>query len=52
MLKKYFYYNKVDLRKEPISKIVAPSRLKAAKYFAAVKRMSLKKFLQIWSVSR
>ena len=52
MPRKYYFYSKLDSTQEPISKTVASSRLKAAKYFAARKRLPLKKFLSIYSISK
>jgi hypothetical protein len=52
MPKIYYFYHKNDTDKESIGKIVATNRLSAAKYFAAIKRMSLKQFLSLFSISR
>ena len=52
MPKKYYFYSKNDWQQEPISKTIATDRLAAAKYFAKVKRLSLKDFLSLFSVSR
>jgi len=49
----YYFYSKNDKSKERIkstSKI--NSRLEAAKYFAALKNMSLKTFLSVFSVAK
>jgi hypothetical protein len=49
----YYFYCKNDKDKEPIkssNKIV--SRLEAAKYFAEIKKMSLKTFLSLFSVTK
>jgi hypothetical protein len=51
-MKKYRYYYRSDASSESISITLAPSRLKAAKWFAAAKRLPLKEFLKIYSVSR
>jgi hypothetical protein len=49
----YFFYSKIDKNKEAIgSTNNAYSRLIAAKYFAQIKRMSLKDFLKVFSVSK
>jgi hypothetical protein len=50
-MKQYFFFSKLDLIKEPISKTTAWNRYKAALYFAKVKQMSLKTFLQCYGVS-
>ena len=52
MPKKYFYYSRVDSSQEPISTTLASSRLSAAKYFSQRKKLSLKTFLSIYSVSK
>ena len=52
MIKHYYFYSKKDGNKEPIAKTPATDRLAAAKYFAAQKELSIKQFLQIYSVSR
>jgi hypothetical protein len=52
MPKKYYFYAKNDWQQEPISRTVAPGRLSAAKYFAGRKNLTLKDFLNIYSVSR
>ena len=51
-MKTYFFYSKVDSSKEPIYYCKASSRLRAAEKFAEGKRMTLKIFLSIYSVSR
>jgi len=52
MPKKYYFYAKNNWEQEPIGKVLASSRLKAANYFAARKNLTLKSFLSIYSVSR
>ena len=52
MPKKYFYYSRVDSKQEPISSILAFSRLQAAKQFASRKQLNLKSFLSVFSVSK
>jgi hypothetical protein len=52
MAKKYYFYAKNDWQQEPISSTYTDSRLTAAKVFAAIKKLSLKKFLSIYSVSK
>ena len=52
MPKKYYFYVKNDWQQEPISRIIASSRLAAAKYFAERKNLTLKDFLNIYSISR
>lgn len=51
-MKRYFFYSKNDSAQEPIYYCKAYSRLEAAKKFAEGKRMDLKVFLTIYSVSR
>ena len=51
-MRKYTYYYRTDKNKEAISVIVAASRLGAAKWFAAIKRLPLKEFLKLYSVSK
>jgi len=48
----YFFYSKIDKSKEPIYYCKAMSRYNAALKFAQGKRMELKTFLTIYSVSR
>ena len=46
------FYNRFDKTKEPISKTNKyTSRLEAAKFFAEIKKMSLKDFLKVFTVS-
>ena len=52
MKNQYYFYSKKDKTQEPISKTITSNRLSAAKYFSAQKELSLKQFLQIYSVSR
>tara|TARA_S200002703_G_C3787844_1_gene243010 strand:- start:1564 stop:1722 length:159 start_codon:yes stop_codon:yes gene_type:complete len=52
MAKQYYFYTRMDWQQEPISKIMADDRLSAAKYFSAQKGLTLKQFLQIYSISR
>lgn len=52
MVKKYYFYAKNDWHQEPISTTVISGRLNAAKYFAANKELTLKQFLELYSVSR
>lgn len=47
-----YFYSKIDKNKEPINWVFNCSRLEAAKYFAAVKRLPLKEFLKIYSISK
>ena len=51
-MKKYFFYSKVDSDQEPISSIDSNSRLSAAKFFSNVKKLSLKSFLSIFTISK
>ncbi len=48
----YYFYSRADPKQEPVSKIVAISRMSAAKYFASRKRLSLRQFLTIYGVSK
>ena len=48
----YFFYSKNDLKKEPIFWVKGYSRLVAAKHFAQMKRLTLKQFLHIYSISK
>jgi len=48
----YYFYSKSDKTKEPINKIFALSRIKAAQHFAARKALDLKAFLAIYGISR
>jgi hypothetical protein len=50
--KKIFFYNKLDSKKEPIFSQYFNSRLKAAEYFSKIKKLKLKDFLKIYSISR
>jgi len=50
--KKYYFYSKIDKNQEPISSCRAWNRLDAAEHFASIKRLTLKEFLSIFSVSR
>lgn len=52
MIKNYYFYAKNDWQQEPIQKTRATSRLAAANYFAATKQLTLKQFLEIYSISR
>lgn len=51
-MKRYFFYSKSDSTKEPIFSTVTTSRLKAATLFSTGKRLSLREFLKVFSVSR
>lgn len=51
-MNKFYFYSKLDRTQEPIGKCIALSRYKAAKYFALRKQLTLKSFLQVYSVSR
>lgn len=52
MIKNYYFYSKIDSAREPIGRTRVNGRLKAAQVFSAMKQMSLKQFLEIYSVSR
>lgn len=51
-MNRYYFYSRKDKLQEPIAKCFALSRYKAAVYFALGKQLSLKSFLQVYSVSR
>lgn len=51
-MKTYFFYNKNDDKKEPINSGFFIGRKSAAKWFASVKRLNLKDFLEIYSISQ
>jgi hypothetical protein len=51
-MKVYHFYNRADSSKEPIFYCKAKSRLYAAEHFAEGKRMPLKQFLSLFSVSK
>ena len=51
-MKKFNFYSKQDNKKEPISSVEASDRLKAAKYFSAIKKLDLKTFLSMFSISK
>jgi hypothetical protein len=51
-MKSYFFYYKYSIPREPIQSVKASSRLKAALYFSAGKRLPLREFLKVFSVSR
>ena len=51
-MQKYYFYSKNDASKEPIFTITAKNRMMAARRFAMGKQMSLKQFLNLYSVSR
>jgi hypothetical protein len=49
----YFFYSKNDKKREPIKTLNnIGSRLAAAKYFSELKKLSLKEFLKVFSISR
>ena len=51
-MKRYFFYSKSDTTREPIYSIITTSRLKAATLFSTGKRLSLREFLKVFSVSK
>ena len=51
-MKQYYFYSRKDKSQEPISRLIAMSRLAAAERFAIAKGMDLKTFLSIFAVSR
>ena len=48
----FHFYSRMDASQEPINKINAPSRYHAALFFAKMKRLDLKTFLELYAVSR
>ena len=49
----YYFYYRNDSSREAIKRVYfATSRLNAAKYFAEVKKMTLKQFLSVFGVSK
>jgi len=48
----YHFYSRADSTKEPISRIVASSRYRAAIIFSLRKGLNLKEFLRLYAVSR
>jgi hypothetical protein len=51
-MKRFSFFSKKDKSQEAISTTKASGRLAAAKYFAAQKKLSLKQFLRIFSISK
>lgn len=51
-MKRYYFYSRYDKNQEPINKCYALSRYNAALYFADQKRLTLKAFLSVYTVSR
>ena len=51
-MRQYYFYSKFDSSKEPIYTIRAVNRILAARKFAMGKRLTLKEFLKLYSVSR
>jgi len=51
-MKRFSFFVKKDKSKEAISSTEASGRLAAAKYFAKQKKLSLKQFLRIFSISK
>lgn len=50
-MKRYFFYSRHDVNREPISHTTSKSRLEAAKKFASIKQLPLKSFLSIFAIS-
>ena len=50
MPKKFLFYGKDDSRKEKISSVYASDIVEATSLFAAVKRLSVEQFLNIYKV--
>lgn len=51
-MKKYYFHSRFDSNKENIGYCIALSRYQAATFFASRKRLALKSFLALYSVSR
>jgi len=49
---RYYFYSRLDDKKEAIGKCIAFSRYQAAVYFSKRKRLDLKLFLMTYGVSR
>lgn len=47
-----FYYIRKDESKEPLGKLMTPSRLKAAQEFSNRKQLPLKEFLKLFAVEK
>ena len=50
--KKYSFYSIFDKTKEIINTTTSISRLEAARYFASMKQLSLKQFLNLFKVTK
>ena len=51
-MKKVSFYVRRDSTQEPLGTVTVKSRLEAAKLFAKRKKLPLKEFLRIFSISR
>jgi hypothetical protein len=51
-MRMYSFYSKRDDKKEKLGTIPHVSRLQAAKFFAERKQLSLKSFLNIYTISK
>ena len=51
-MKRFSFYSKNDKAQEAVGTTLASGRLAAAKFFAAQKKLPLKQFLRIFSISR
>ena len=51
-MKKVTYFIKRDKTQESLGSVRTSSRLEAAKYFAKQKKLALKQFLRIFSISK
>lgn len=51
-MKRFSFYVRKDSKQEPISTTEASDRLSAARFFAGQKKLTLKEFLRIFSISR
>jgi len=50
MYKKYFYYHKFDIKKEPLDKVLSMEYQGALEYFALRKRLSEDDFAKIYNI--
>mgnify|MGYP003637264728 CR=1 FL=1 len=48
----YSFYSRRDKQQQPIQTITAVNRYHAALFFAKIKRLPLKEFLEIFAISR
>jgi len=50
-MKNYYFYSKLDSKREPIFYIKVDSKEKAIQYFSKLKNLTEKEFLSIFKVS-